>query len=311
VNVPESLVWKKIKSMVAGSRQLTAPKDECVSRRETQDDLTIGLLDAYIPGNERTTTLFFGHIVSNPNAKSAFPRFLGYNMTYSGCQPKYGNAYHTHNSLEIFVNVDASFGFAHVPSATPQVAEDQVVLGTWDLIAIPAGVYRRFWNASERHAQLMTLLPGRASVTWAHEVIASAKKHGADCDDSGILKTSEAKRLKAMAQAIITPVYLGVGGLANCVVRAGGCREWKTEHGWIRVGTRKLAPGEVWEPPAGKDFTVVVLGGAVLGPGTQPLAVLDAVCSPGPLRALAEPAHVLVIESQLPHHDQFAFAPPL
>lgn len=46
--------------------------------------LNAALLDSYIDGYQRTTTLFFGRIVSNPDDLPAFAEPLGYNMTYNG-----------------------------------------------------------------------------------------------------------------------------------------------------------------------------------------------------------------------------------
>merc|ERR1719156_475787 len=102
-------------SMVKGATSLADSKQAQVAHVAEAKELGLALLDAYIPGHERTTTLFFGNIVSNPNAKSHFPAFKGYNLTYSGCIPGNGNALHTHNSLEIFVVVDAPFDISHKP----------------------------------------------------------------------------------------------------------------------------------------------------------------------------------------------------
>merc|ERR1712241_934809 len=67
------------------------------------------LLDTFICGFQRTTTLFFGRIVSNPNDLPTFKDWLGYNMTYNRVPSGNGNALHLHNSVEIFVALDGPF----------------------------------------------------------------------------------------------------------------------------------------------------------------------------------------------------------
>jgi len=254
------------------------------------------------------TTLFFGHIVSNPNAVSHCPAFFGYNMTYSGCAPGNGNAMHCHNSLEIFVLVDESYEFTHITD--PSEDTEVVPLNRFDIVAVPAAVRHAFKNTSKRTAQLLTVIPGKAAVIWDKDTVAKARAHGANCDDSGILATSSAKRQRAAAVETEF-VYLGRGGLAPHVVRRGERGVWAEQHGSIAMQSLTLAPGEAWEPKPGKDWTAIVLEGAVLGAGTRPMTALDVVVNPGTLKVLAEPACILVIESQLPHDDQFFFNPPL
>ena len=81
------------------------------------------LLDAFICGFQRSTTLFFGRIVSNPTDLPHFKEWLGYSMTYNGVPFENGNALHKHNSVEIFVALDGDFEIGYACGQTEIVGE--------------------------------------------------------------------------------------------------------------------------------------------------------------------------------------------
>merc|ERR1719313_2519261 len=109
VKVPLNVVWE-----VPPNGDRPEPrKDFAVAIYNKITPLNAALLDSYIDGYQRTTTLFFGRIVSNPDDLPAFEEPLGYNMTYNGMATHHGNALHRHNSVEIFVALDAPFEIAY------------------------------------------------------------------------------------------------------------------------------------------------------------------------------------------------------
>jgi hypothetical protein len=77
--------------------------------------------------------------------------------------------------------------------------------------------------------------------------------------------------------------------------------------GRIAVSSHDLQPGEKWEPSPSHDVTLLVLSGVVTA-GSKELQPMSIVSQPEPLRvAGSAPALILVIESSLPHYDQFLF----
>lgn len=153
--------------------------------------LNAALLDSYIDGYQRTTTLFFGRIVSNPDDLPAFAEPLGYNMTYNGMATHNGNALHRHNSVEIFVALDAPMEIAYGTNG-----EHKALLKPWDLVACPAEVIHSYKNMGHDGGQILTFLMGKPAIRWADGVVAEARKNGAVCDDSGILTAhSPAKKV--------------------------------------------------------------------------------------------------------------------
>lgn len=144
--------------------------------------LNAALLDSYIDGYQRTTTLFFGRIVSNPDDEPAFKEPLGYNMTYNGMATHHGNALHRHNSVEIFVALDAPFEIAYGSNG-----EYKALLQPWDVVACPAEVIHSYKNMGHDGGQILTFLMGKPAIQWADGVVAKARDNGAVCTDSGIL----------------------------------------------------------------------------------------------------------------------------
>ena len=61
--------------------------------------------------------------------------------------------------------------------------------------------FKRIDSEDQDKKELLTILPGKASVTWAEGVVEAARAQGAECDDQGILKTSEAKRARVATTA--------------------------------------------------------------------------------------------------------------
>jgi hypothetical protein len=174
--------------------KLVSRPDFAVAKYSKIKPLNAALLDSYIHGFQRTTTLFFGRIVSNPDDLPAFQEPLGYNMTYNAMATGNGNALHRHNSVEIFVALDAPFEIAYGSKG-----EFKAQLQPWDLVACPAEAIHSYKNMGEDGGQILTFLCGKPAITWAPGVVNDARKNGAICDDSGILLAhSSAKKAPPM-----------------------------------------------------------------------------------------------------------------
>ena len=66
---------------------------------------------------------------------------------------------------------------------------EEIILGRWDVISVPAGVMRGFRNVGREDHYLLALQggtdPGR--VTWAQTVLERAKETGLRLDEQGNL----------------------------------------------------------------------------------------------------------------------------
>lgn len=163
--------------------------DFAVAKYSKIKPLNAALLDSYIEGYQRTTSLFFGRIVSNPDDEPAFQESLGYNMTYNAMATGNGNALHRHNSVEIFVALDAPFEIAYGSHG-----EFKALLQPWDVVACPAEAIHSYKNMGQDGGQILTFLCGKPAIQWANGVVKKARANGAYCDDSGILLAPKAAK---------------------------------------------------------------------------------------------------------------------
>jgi len=177
-----NVVWEKPRGSGSSDGEPEQRPDFAVARYEKITPLNAALLDSYINGYQRTTTLFFGRIVSNPDDLPAFEEPLGYNMTYNAMATGHGNALHRHNSVEIFVALDAPFEIAYGSHG-----EFKAVLEPWDIVACPAEAIHSYKNIGQDGGQILTFLCGKPAICWANGVVAEARRNGALCDDTGIL----------------------------------------------------------------------------------------------------------------------------
>lgn len=269
--------------------------------------LNAALLDSYINGYQRTTTLFFGRIVSNPDDLPAFEEPLGYNMTYNAMASGNGNALHRHNSVEIFVALDAPFEIAYGSNG-----EYKALLQAWDIVACPAEAIHSYKNMGEDGCQILTFLCGKPAITWAGGVVQQARKNGANCDDTGILLkegTAAAKR-EALQGVEADELLLEDGALDKFVYRFNE-REKRSlkvngTAGSIQIHWEILAPGCTYVPEGEDDTLVVVLGGSIKC-HSHFYTHLDVLKQPRCMAAGREGATLLVTRSSLPHNLGYFF----
>lgn len=308
LNLTRGIVWGKMASMVKGAASLADSKHKRVAKHSEMPEDEVALLDAFIPGYNRTTTLFFGKIVTNPNSVPLLGDGFGYSMTYNGMEPGNGNALHRRPDIEIFVPVEGPFEFAWGSEG-----QHKVVLRPGDLIAIPAGVTHKYKNASAKGVgRILTVLPGRAAITWQDGVVKAARAAGAKCTDSGTLSSStkdgEAAQavmeMKAPVQDVPASAAEGQGYVWK--YDSGEKIQMETEDGRLELSWLRMGRGEVVEmDPADETVAVVLKGRVCCG---EPLQALDIVKQPSFLAA-SEDSLVLVIKSSLPHVQDFDFNP--
>jgi len=278
--------------------QEAAQKGIEVARYSQMPQFDASILDTYIPRCRRLTQLHFGNIVSNPHAPMAFKEKMGYNMTYNLVPPGHGNALHMHRSIEIFVALDGRWEIAW-----GMQGEHSVVLQPWDFVVCPARVCHSYKNIEEQTAQnIMTILPGKSWIAWAPNVVAEARKNGAECDDAGVLLkyahlVAENTKGLAATSDVVPWKDMGPDEMAPFVHRFSERRPMETrmagapgEDGkapYIEMFWKTVQPEASITLPrkAGVDLLLVVLDGSVLvrtGAG-RPVAAagrLDAVRVP-------------------------------
>mmetsp|Transcript_13232 Transcript_13232/g.35564 ORF Transcript_13232/g.35564 Transcript_13232/m.35564 type:complete len:939 (+) Transcript_13232:75-2891(+) len=314
LNLTRDIVYSKMASMVKGAASLADSSSKKVAKLSDMTELDCALLDAWMPGHERTTTLLMGHIVTNTNSVPHLGDAYGYNLTYNAMASQKGNALHRHPSIEIFVNLDAPFEFAY-----GKHGQHKVTLQVGDAIAVPAGVTHSYKNVMDGHpsqpGRILTVLPGRPSITWDDGVVARARKMGAKCSDTGILIPEGSlgpEALAALAQMEQSPTAetdaTEEDGKAYVVRHDSGSElRLESDDGWLELSWLRLNRGRVVElDPRVETVAVVIYGSVCCGENLQ---ALDAVKQPSFFSA-AEDSLVLLIKSSLPHDMDFFFGEP-
>lgn len=273
-----------------------------VARYSQMPQFDASILDTYIPRCRRLTQLHFGQIVSNPHAPMAFKEKVGYNMTYNLVPPGNGNALHMHRSIEIFVALDGRWEIAW-----GMKGEHSVVLEPWDFVACPARVCHSYKNIDSDVAHnIMTILPGKSWITWAPDVVAEARKHGAECDDNGMLLkyahlvASVATKGLADSSDAVEWKSMGPRDMDPFVHRFSERRPLECQMGeetaeakapYIEMFWKTVGPESVFELPrkSGVDLLLVVLDGNVL----VRTGVSRPLAAAGRLDAIRVPAEAL------------------
>jgi hypothetical protein len=302
--ITQNVVWE----VPSETDQMTFAREGfAVAKYSKIEPLNAALLDSYIEGHQRTTTLFFGRIVSNPDDLPAFEEPLGYNMTYNAMNKGNGNALHRHNSVEIFVALDAPFEIAYGSHG-----EFKAMLQPWDVVACPAEAIHSYKNMGEDGGQILTFLCGKPAITWAPGVVQDARKRGANCDDSGILlnKDSAAAKVAALQGIDADELILEAGALDKAIYRYAE-REKRSlkvssSAGTMGIHWEDLLPGSAYVPDGDDDTLVVVLSGSVNCQG-QAYTHLDVIKQPTFMFAGGDGATLLVTRSCLPHNLSYLF----
>jgi len=283
MNVPETLVWKKLRSMVVGARGVHAA--EQAFAKEELKAAALSELDAVLPGCNRRVACIFS---PDKNLPPLLPSgYVGYTLETVIAETGQGAAMHWRDTLMILSPLTGRWDLTYRAS---EGVDTTVSLSPGELVAVPPGVprsYRRS-DVGGKDAELLTLIPGHAMpVTWDPSVIAAAQA---------------AKGAPGTFEPAPRGMSLRYPKEALTVATSGS---WTTTAGSLKVGFRDLRPGETWTPASGRDWTAVNVHGTILA--AKSLGPGSVVSAPGPLRAAADPAKLLLIESLLPRHDNFRF----
>lgn len=114
--------------------------------------------EARLPGNERGLYTYLGTGAStDPRVRGAVP---GQNFSFSivVAGPGRGAPLHAHTTEEVFLPLSGQWSIYWGEPG----AEEQITLGLWDAVSVPAPVMRGFRNVGTEDAFLLALLGGGA-----------------------------------------------------------------------------------------------------------------------------------------------------
>lgn len=149
-------------------------------------------IDSLLPGHHRLNYAVIGDTASeNPDFKPLLTDPHNFQIGMFRAMPGNGPAWHTHDYIEAFFPLEGTwrFYFSEDPDSE---GEEYVELEPWDIISLPAGVWRRIENVSDRPAWCLAVLEAHSVFTgkdpyWADSVIEAAAAHGFRSDEKGAM----------------------------------------------------------------------------------------------------------------------------
>lgn len=148
-------------------------------------------IDSLLPGHHRLNYAVIGDTASeNPDFKPILSQPHKFQIGMFKAMPNgNGPAYHTHDYIEIFLPLEGKWRFywGNDPDGEP---EGEVILGQWDLISFPPGLYRGFENIDDQPAWCFAVLEQHQVFAgkdpyWSPKVIRAAREMGFQSDDNG------------------------------------------------------------------------------------------------------------------------------
>lgn len=148
-------------------------------------------IDSLLPGHHRLNYAVIGDTASeNPDFTPILTQPHKFQIGMFKAMPNgNGPAYHTHDYIEIFLPLEGKWRFywGNDPEGEP---EGEVILGKWDLISFPPGLYRGFENIDDQPAWCFAVLEQHKVFEgkdpyWSPKVIRAAAEMGFQSDEKG------------------------------------------------------------------------------------------------------------------------------
>jgi quercetin dioxygenase-like cupin family protein len=160
-------------------------------------------IDSMLPGHHRLNFAVIGDTASeNPDYEVMIKQPHGFQIGMFKAMPGNGPAWHKHDYIELFLPLEGRwlFKWSNDPE---QGAEGEFILEKWDLISLPAGVWRSFENISDKPAWCFAVLEQHKVFEgkdpyWPPSVIRKAKEYGFESDENGkMIKPANFEQLNA------------------------------------------------------------------------------------------------------------------
>lgn len=159
-------------------------------------------IDSILPGHKRMNYAVIGDTASeDPEFEPILDQSHRFQIGMFMCPPGNGPAWHTHDYIEMFMPLSGEFRFLYGndPDGEP---EGESIIGPWDMISLPPGLWRSLENAGERDAWCFAVLETHEAYAgkdpyWPGWIVEQAKEHGLEVDDKGkMIKPDNFKELR-------------------------------------------------------------------------------------------------------------------
>jgi quercetin dioxygenase-like cupin family protein len=147
-------------------------------------------IDSILPGHKRMNYAVIGDTASeDPEFRPILDQPHDFQIGMFMCPPGNGPAWHTHDYIEMFMPLSGSFRFLYGndPDGEP---EGETIIGPWDMISLPPGLWRSFENAGEEDAWCFAVLETHEAYAgkdpyWPDWLVEQARERGLEVDDKG------------------------------------------------------------------------------------------------------------------------------
>jgi quercetin dioxygenase-like cupin family protein len=174
--------------------------------------VAVMFIDSVLEGHYRMNYSVVGDTASeNPDYEVAIAAPHKFQIGMFEAPPGNGPGWHTHTYVEMFMPLTGTWRFVYgtdAEDAQEQVTE--VVLGPWDVISFPPGLWRRFENASDENAVGFAVLDphevfDEKDPIWPGWMVDAAAAAGLAADENGrMVKPANFAELEAEVTAKIT-----------------------------------------------------------------------------------------------------------
>ena len=154
--------------------------------------IPVMFIDSVLEGHYRMNYAVLGDTASeNPDYEVAISEPHKFQIGMFEAPPGNGPGWHTHTYVEMFVPLTGTWKFTYGENPDdPDGDVTEVLLGPWDVISFPAGLWRRFENASDVNAVGFAVLdPHDAFLEkdpiWPQWLVKDAAARGLAADASG------------------------------------------------------------------------------------------------------------------------------
>ena len=169
-------------------------------------------IDSVLPGHFRMNYSVIGDTASeNPDYQPAISAPHKFQIGMFEAPPGNGPGWHTHDYVELFLPLTGTWRFVYGDDPDdPRENVTEVLLGPWDVISFPPGLWRRFENASDANAVGFAVLDphdvfSEKDPIWPEWLVREAAEHGLAADASGkMVKPENFAALEADVRAAIS-----------------------------------------------------------------------------------------------------------
>lgn len=155
--------------------------------------IPIMFIDSMLPRHQRMNYAVIGDTASeNPDfsIRRAITEPHKYQIGMVWAPPGCGPAWHTHDYVESFFMLTGPWTFYWGNEDDPSKVEGEFVLNAWDMISLPAGMYRSFEYTGDEIGWIYAVLESHQVFEgkdpyWSPQIEEQARAKGYEADASG------------------------------------------------------------------------------------------------------------------------------